>query len=238
LSKFMKGPPALESAARTKLASLIESRAEIAARVQEINAAEARLLAAASPDADAEAELVAIDGAASLALSEWARAGAEGDPPNSDSERREELSKRISRAQARARAVESARTALSADRNAEAQRLNALEARVEVAVAEVLFDESEPLVAEFKRLSAAGAAIAWRLTQLKSLSIEMAHSASGDTRTELFARMPKFVEKLEGIYAPASLDGHEAMAHRADWLALASRLRAGDANATLSEAAK
>ncbi len=221
------------SAARTKLTSLIEDRQKIAARVEEINAAEARLLAAAPPDAAAEAELAAIDGAASLALSKWARAGAEGDPPNTDSERREELSKRISKAQARARAVESARTALSAERNNEAQRLNRLETPVEVAVVEALFDEAEPLVAEFKRLSTAGAEIAQRLMQLKSLSIEMAHSASGETRTELFARMPKFVEKLDGIYAPASLDGHEAMAHRAGWLALASRLRAGDANARL-----
>lgn len=223
----------IASAARERLASTIAARDEIAARIEDINVAEARLLSTPPTDSAAEAELAALDGTASLALTEWARSGGEGEPPNPGSERREELLRRVAKAQSRARAVECAHSALIAERNIEATRLNGLAARIEVSVAEVLFDEAAPLVAEFKRLSAAGEALAWRLTQLKSLSIEMAHSANGETRVELFARMPKLVEKLEGIYAPASLDGHEAMAHRADWLALASRLRAGDANATL-----
>jgi hypothetical protein len=40
-----------------------------------------------------------------------------------------------------------------------------------------------------------------------------------------------FIAPLDDSHPPASLDGSEGMPHRADWLALAFRLRAGDVEA-------
>lgn len=228
-----KESAAPEGDARARLASIVAERAEIAARIREIDAAEARLLSTASPDAEAERELAALDAAASRELAEWARSGAEGEPPNPDSAKREELFQRASKAQARARAVEGARADLNAERNAEARKLAALESRIDPAVLDVLTDEVTPVADEFKRLAAAAGELAWRVVSFKATAIEMAHAAKEEARGEFFARLPAIVDRLEGILPPPSLDGSEGLPHRASWLALAARLRGGDVAAKL-----
>ena len=113
---------------RSRLAAIVAERGLIADHIEQINAADARLISAASPDAAAESELAALDAAASRAIEEWARNGGEGEPPNPDGAKREELLKRASKAQARARAVQGARSKLNDERNADGRRLAAIEA--------------------------------------------------------------------------------------------------------------
>ena len=191
---------------RSRLAAIVAERGLIADHIEQINAADARLISAASPDAAAESELAALDAAASRAIEEWARNGGEGEPPNPDGAKREELLKRASKAQARARAVQGARSKLNDERNAEGRRLAAIEARIDPVVLDVMFAEAEPVIAEFKRLAAAAGEAAWKVVTLKALSIELAHAAEGEVRGELFARMPSFVEFVQGIYPPPSID--------------------------------
>ena len=117
------------------------------------------------------------------------------------------------------------------ERNADGRRLAAIEARIDPVVLDVMFAEAEPVIAEFKRLAAAAGEAAWKVVTLKALSIELAHAAEGEVRGELFARMPSFVEFVQGIYPPPSIDDFDGMRQRSKWLALASRLRAGDVDA-------
>ena len=222
------------NAARGRLASALAEREEITARIDGFNAAEKRLISAAATDAAAEAELAALDDAASRALSEWAQAGGEGEPPNPDGAKREELLRRTSKAQARARAVEGARAGINAERNAEARTLKSLEARIEPLVLDCLADEAAPVVAEFKRLAAAAGALAWRVVAFKSLAIEMALGAKEEARDQFFARLPTIIESVNGIAPPSTLDDSEGRTHRAAWQALASRLRGGDVEAQLA----
>lgn len=217
--------------ARARLAAAIAEREEIAARIADLDAAESKLLGAASIDAAAESELADLDAAASRALGEWARTGGEGEPPNPDGAKREELHKRAAKAQARARAVEGARAALNADRNALARKLQALGSQIDPLVLDVLASEVAPAAEEFRRLAAAAGELAWRVVSFKAVAIEQAHAADGESRGELFARLPTVVESLKGIVPPPSLDGSEGLPHRAAWLALASRLRGGDVEA-------
>ncbi len=105
---------------------------------------------------------------------------------NPDGDKREELLRRASKAQARARAVEGARSKLNDERNAEGRKLKTMESKIEPVVLDVMFAEAEPVIAEFKRLAAAAGEAAWKVVTLKALSIELAHAAEGEVRGELF----------------------------------------------------
>jgi hypothetical protein len=229
-SKNRPAPPL--SPARETLAALILARQEITATIEHAEAALGRLTGAQTIDSSIVGALAALDAAESAAMSAWARSG-EGDAPLPDVATRQELSRKISDSQAKAGAAQRAEGGLQAELARESAKLPAIARAAEVVVADILFEEAEPLIADFLEANRAVAAKASRIEMLRDIVIGMGRAA-GDIEQgrPFFTALEAFDNRLQKVSGRQPPDLDVSSRHRLAWLGLVEQLRS-DASAKL-----
>ena len=127
-------------------------REKIFRRAAELAERAAHLTAAKAQRDQAQAEVDALMREDAAALTEWARAGANGKPPASDTRAREAASRKLANATEAARAVDSAIAELEAENAALARELDPANMRVKMAAAHYLVGVHKEHLAELHAL--------------------------------------------------------------------------------------
>jgi chromosome segregation ATPase len=220
------------SAARQRLAEMIEARDEIAAKIESLQAALTRLASQQAAEGPLVGELAALDSAEAAKMNEWARSG-EGDAPLPDVAKREALNRKLADARAAAEAARRAESGLQAEVARESAKLPSIARAMDLAVADILFEEAEPLIADFLEANRAVAAKASRIEVLRDVVIGMAHAA-GDLEQgrPFFTALEAFDGRLQKVSGRQPPDLDVSSRHRLDWFGLVEQLRS-DSNATL-----
>jgi hypothetical protein len=226
------------SAARLRLAQMLAARDEISATVARTNAASTRLASAQTADAPITAELQRLDSAETQAFSVWSRGDTDAPAPTPDAAKRALLTEQLLAARATAEAARRAEIGLIAESERESSKLRGLPHSMDVAVADILFEEAEPLIADFLEANRVVAAKASRIEVLRDIVISMGRAAGdGEPGRPFFAMLEAFDGRLQKVSGRLPPDLDTASLHRMAWLALIGQLHE-DAGATLSEAAK
>jgi hypothetical protein len=215
------------SPSRSRLQECLTARNEALAKIADIQASLHRLIGHEEAVAAARSELTAIDIADAAAVHAWARSG-EGDAPSTDVERRDAISRALSQAESQARAAASARASLTAELDAAMLPLAGINAWSQVFTAQIVVEETAPLLAELADAQRNLAAKAERIQQMREFILTSAE------------RLPKGSEEARQIYVAAeamSQDTQRAMgAHEAPLDATtASRAALRDFVASLSD---
>ena len=237
MSKFTTTPaPAPMSAARLRLAEMIEAREKISASVDRVNASLSRLASAQTTDAPIAAELQRLDSAETEAFSVWSRSDTDAPAPTPDAAKRALLTEQLATARSTAEAARRAESGLIAERDRESAKLRGLPHAIDVALAQILVEESEPLIAAFDEANRAVSAKASRIEILRDILGTMARSAGdGEPARPFYTLLEAFNTRLQKVSGRLPPDLDTASRHRLAWFALADQLRA-DAAARLSEA--
>ena len=139
-----------QSEARQRLAAMAIERAAVVARVDALRIASEKLEARTKEVEPIEAELAALDANESAAMSAWAKAGVDGPGPKSDAPKRARLSKALSEATAAAKAARVANDAVAAEHAEESRRIANLAVQMSIEVSSVIYEEVQPLIAEYE----------------------------------------------------------------------------------------
>jgi hypothetical protein len=131
-----------------------------------------------------------LDSAEASATLEWAKSG-DGAAPSPDVDSREEISKALAVARAQAAAAVRARAALSAELNAATQPLTGINTWSNVAVAQTVCEEIEPLLADLIEHQRSLAAKIERIGQMREFVIAAAE------------RLPQGSEGARQVYVSA-----------------------------------
>ena len=151
----------VSTAARVKLAELLDAKAEAIAERQEAQARVARLSALATAPDKPRAALARLNAAEAEAYATWSR-NPDSPPPNVDSAARTDLQRELAEAQSRADAGARAVEGVRADMNAADARSNALDRELQFAVASVALEELQPLADDAREVMARLAAVKLR----------------------------------------------------------------------------
>jgi hypothetical protein len=141
-----KFPPKKTSPARDLLAETISARHEAEAKLAAIHASLARLAEHEAAVARAESDLASLDAAEASETLVWAKDGA-GAAPEPNVGRREEINRSLSAARAQAKAATSARAALESESVEAANLLPGIRNWTSAAIAQIVAEESLPLIA-------------------------------------------------------------------------------------------
>lgn len=224
------------SAARHRLALMNAAREEISATIDRANASLTRLATAQTADAPIVAELQRLDSTETEAFAAWSRGDLETPAPTPDAAKRALLTEQLAAARATAEAARRAEGGLIAERERESTKLRGLPHAIEVALAEILVEEVEPLIADFEEANRAVSAKASRIEILRDIISGMARSApEGEPARPFYVLLEALNTRLQKVSGRQAPD--PASTHRLGWLLLVDRLRSGDINATL-EASK
>jgi hypothetical protein len=215
-----KNSKAPQSEARERLASLIDSKSAIVAKIESLGVAIGKLQGELTAAAPLESKLAALDSAESSAMSAWAQSGAAGGAPKSDTKARESLNKSIAVARAGANAAKDAHTALAAQHLALHHDLGNLKAPFGDAIAAILVEETAPLAEAYAIESRKLHVRKVQLTQVLDI---LNRFVDGPTSyvSPMFGQL---VGKLQATFAEPGQDDDQASVTRAQWLALAGGL--------------
>jgi hypothetical protein len=215
---------------------MIAAREEISASIDRANAALTRLASAQTADSPIVAELQRLDSAETEAFSAWSRGDPEAPAPIPDAAKRALLTEQLATARATAEAARRAEGGLIAERERESAKLRGLPHAVDVALASILVEEAEPLIADFDEANRNVSAKASRIEVLRDILGTMARSAGdGEPARPFYALLEAFNTRLQKVSGRLPPDLDTASRHRLGWFALADQLRS-DASARLSEA--
>ena len=224
-------PPISE--ARRQLADLIEARSVLVAKVDVLHAAAKKLDAKRGEAAPIEAEIQKLDAIEREGMAKWAKAGCEGRAPKPDAARRARLDKAAAEARASAAAATSAQADVMAEHGAVSQEIAHLAAPIDVAIAAIITESCEPLIAEF---DAANRALAAKNVALRQAHEIVLHTLDGVRGTDTGRPVSFNLEYLDGrlkrLFTMPAQDDDAASVSRQAWRALSDGLRV-DANAQL-----
>jgi hypothetical protein len=224
------------SAARLRLAEMIEAREKISASIKRTQISLDRLASAQTADEPLVAELQRLDAAETEAFAAWSRGDNEAPAPTPDAAKRASLTEQLATARATAEAAKRAEGGLIAERDRESAKLRGLPQAIDVALAQILVEESEPLIAAFDEANRAVSAKASRIEILRDILGTMARSAGeGEPARPFYVLLESFSTRLQKVSGRLPPDLDTASRHRLAWFALADQLRS-DASAKLSEA--
>ncbi len=226
--------PAPMSAARLRLTEMIAASQKISSSLDRANAALARLASAQTADAPIAAELQRLDSSETEAFSVWSRGDPEAPAPTPDAAKRALLTEQLASARATAEAARRAESGLIAERERESAKLRGLPYAVDSAVAEILVEEGENLIADFADANRALASKAARIEIMRDLIIGLGRAAGdGEPARPFFTMLEAFDTRLQKVSGRLPPDLDVASQHRLAWHTLIDSLRAGDSNATL-----
>jgi hypothetical protein len=180
-------PTKRASPARARLAECHAARREAEAKIAAANESMARLAGHEEAVAAVRSELTAIDIADAAAVTAWAKSG-EGAAPTTDVERREAISRALSQAESQARAAATARAALSADIESAGQPLAGIQTWTTVSIAQIVCEDTAPLLADVVKLQQA---LAGKIEQIKQMR---------DFIYSVAERLPKGGEEAREVY--------------------------------------
>jgi hypothetical protein len=212
---------------------MIAAREEISAKIESAQGALTRLASAQTAEAPLVAELQRLDALETEAFSAWSRGDSDAPAPTPDVAKRALLTEQLAAARAKAEAARRAEGGLIAERERESSKLPGLARAIDAALAEILVEESEPLVADFDETNRIVAAKASRIEVLRDILEGMARSAGeGEPARPFYALLEQFNTRLQRVSGRQRPDLDVVSSHRLGWLSLAESLRL-DANATL-----
>ena len=145
----MKFPTKKSSPARATLAEAISARREAEEKLAAIQSSLARIAQHESAVAESERDLAALDAAEASATLAWSKAN-DGEAPAPDVERRDAINRALSVARSQARAAAAARSSLEAESIAAASALPGIQAWTNVAIAQIIVEESAPAIADLR----------------------------------------------------------------------------------------
>ena len=158
-------PRKKSSPARERLAETVAARQSTESKLANVRASLARLADHEASVTAAEQKLAALNAAEADATLKWAKSG-KGDAPAVNADRREEISKALAAARAQAAAAAAARASLEAEASAASANLPGIEKWSKAAIAQIVAEEAEPLIAE---LTESMRAIAGKQERLKQM---------------------------------------------------------------------
>jgi hypothetical protein len=211
------------SAARLRLAGLINDRLSIEDKLRAVAEAGAKLLEAADSERHATAALGALDAEEARAMSAWAQAS-DRPMPVFDQTRREKLRSAVDAAAAQASAARKA----AAENGAAQLRLNtalkALEPQFAIAIAEVIAETVEPLMQDFdianRALASKAARIQEAFVTIRGVAESLGNQAAARPVYVINERLHERIRTMSDRAAPDGVN------HAAAWSTLAGRLRA------------
>jgi hypothetical protein len=232
LNTKTKDSASIVSAARQRLASMIAAREEISASIERTNAALTRLASQQTAEGPLVGELAALDAAEAAKMNDWARSS-EGDAPLPDVAKREALNRKLADARAKAEAARRAESGLQAELARESAKLPAIARAMDIAIAEVLVEEGDSLIADFGAASFAVTSKRKRIEILRDILIAKGQAGGDGDPGHPFRMLLQMVDgRLQEEGGPRVPDLDAANRHRLGWHTLADRLRS-DANAKL-----
>jgi hypothetical protein len=212
---------------------MIAAREEISASIDRANAALTRLASAQTADAPIVAEIQRLDAAETEAFSAWSRGDNEAPAPTPGVAKRALLTGQLAAARAKAEAARRAEGGLIAERDRESMKLRGLPHAIDVALAEILVSEAEPLIADFDDANRSVSTKASRIEILRDILGGLARSAGdGEPARPFYVLLEAFNTRLQKVSGRQPPDLDTASTHRLGWLSLVDSLRS-DASATL-----
>jgi hypothetical protein len=228
-------PPVSE--ARQSLAALIAQRAELVVKVEALHASARKLETQFGTSTPFEAELAALDASESEAMTAWAQSGGAGTAPKPNVKQRNKLNESIASSRAASNAARSAQAAILVDHAAVSQQIHQLAIPVECAIAGIITESCEPLIAEFDADNRKLAAKRVRLSQaLESILGTLDHVRGSEPGRPVSFNMEHLHGKLKVLFGPQPLDDDAASVSRLAWRDFSDALRI-DANAQLATTA-
>ena len=168
-------PRKKSSPARERLAETVAARQSTESKLANVRASLARLADHEASVTAAEQKLAALNAAEADATLKWAKSG-KGDAPAVNADRREEISKALAAARAQAAAAAAARASLEAEASAASANLPGIEKWSKAAIAQIVAEEAEPLIAELTESMRAIAGKQERLKQMFAFVVGAAES--------------------------------------------------------------
>jgi hypothetical protein len=198
-----KFPSKKSSPARDQLAETIAARQEADAKLAAVQSSLARLSEHEAAVHKAERELAALDASEANATLAWAKAG-EGDAPAPNVDRRDEINRSLSAARAQAKSAAAARASLEAESVAAANLLPGIRNWTNAAIAQIVVEESTPLIAaavDTARLLGAEQA---RIKQVFEFVRNVAESLPKGSREAqaVFGAMTEFGDEMRIAFEP------------------------------------
>jgi hypothetical protein len=221
------------SEARTQLASLIATRAELVTKVDALHASARKLETQFALAAPFEAELSAMDSDEANAFSEWSRSGGAGNAPKPDVKKRGKLNEAIASARAASNAARSAQAAILVDHAAVSQKIHAIALPIDCAIAGIVSESCDALMEDFavenRRLTAKRV----RLVQALEMVVEtLDHVRGTEPGRPVSLNLESLHGKLKVLFGPQAPDDDAASQSRLAWRSFSDALRI-DANANL-----
>jgi hypothetical protein len=232
MTKQKHKPSAPVSEARSQLAALIAQRAELVTKVDSLHSSARKLESQFGLAAPFEAELSALDASETSAFTEWSQSGA-GTAPKPNVKQRNKLSDSIASARAASNAARSAQAAILADHAAVSQRIHELQLPIECAIAGIVTESCDSLIADFDADNRKLAAKRVRLTQALDVVLGTLDTVRGtDPGRPVSFNMEDLHGKLKTLFGPQPIDDDAAAQSRLAWRSFSDALRV-DANAQL-----
>ncbi|MDR6303974.1 hypothetical protein GGQ85_001673 [Nitrobacter vulgaris] len=218
------------SPARARLQDLLDKKTSCEERAKQLRIAQQRLVGRDQEAASAAAALSEFDRQNADAMAAWARGESkDGDMPEIDIAKRQDLVAANALAAENAAAAQSASAQLAAEAHADDLVANDLKIPIEIAIAEVISESVEPLIEGLHESVRVAVAKQNMLKQSLQVVIGIAHSGDSEIMRPIFGLAGKLSERLRTAAAPVV---ETAAADRAAWDSLVARLRT-DATAEL-----
>lgn len=210
------------SAARLRLAQLIDRRLGIEDNLRQLADAATKLREAQDAEGNAAAALNALDAEEARAMSDWSQKSS-GPMPVFDQTRRQKLRTAVDAAAAQASAARKAAAANGAEQQRENSALKALEPQFAVTIAEILDEEMTPLLVDFDADKRALAAKAARIQEGVEALTQLAHQVGVEKGRPAFVVLEKLNARVHTAFGRLAPDNSTGSLTK--WLALAGRLR-------------
>jgi hypothetical protein len=212
------------SPARQRLQDLLDKKASCEQRAKQLRAAQQRLIGPVQEAASAAAALSEFDRQNADAMTAWARRELKnGEMPEVDSGRRQDLIAAKAVASENAAAAQLASVQIGAEIHAEDLAAKSLTMPIEAAIAAIIAESAEPLLEDLRESVRVVVAKQNRLKQALQAVIGIAHSAGPlEAMKPTFKVMEDLAERLRTAAAPTV---ETTGADRAAWDAFAARLR-------------
>ncbi|WP_425907608.1 hypothetical protein [Nitrobacter sp. TKz-YC02] len=219
------------SPARERLQDLLDKKTSCEERAKQLRIAQQRLVGRDQEAASAAAALSEFDRQNADAMAAWARGESkDGDMPEIDIAKRQDLVVANALAAENAAAAQSASAQIGTEIHAEDLVATNLTMPIEAAIAEVISESVEPLIEDLRESVRVAVAKQNRLKQALQVVIGIAHSAGPlEAMKPTFDLMADLAERLRTAAAPVV---ETTVADRTAWDSLVARLR-NDAAAEL-----
>lgn len=215
-------PPAL-TPARQKLADLLDQRAQITARIADLQGSDGRLNESFTKAAAAKAELDAFEARSAEAMLRWSKASSCA-VPVIDSATKQRLVAEVAATADQAAAAQAARTQINQSIQQESAADKALDLPIAHAIAQVITEiATGPKLEELKAAVADAVAKQIALRQAVEVTFTIARTSGDVTQTKpLFDQAAALHEALRVAAAPPAPDDGPAFAA---WSTFAAELR-------------